>query len=105
MSQKEIAQKVRGAIESDPSCDYIQSISLFGSHLHGDARPDSDVDLLVVFREDRGYHKLFDIQDNLEKKMGKRVDLIPETSIDKYIKNEVLAEAKKIYEREPSKKR
>jgi len=105
MSQEEIAKKVKEAIESDPNRDYIQSISLFGSHLHGDARPDSDVDLLVVFRKSLSYFKLFDIQYGIEKKIGRKVDLVPRNSIDKYIKDEVLAEAKKIYEREPRKKR
>ena len=31
----------------------ISKLSLFGSQLHGTARPDSDIDLLVEFHPDR----------------------------------------------------
>ena len=100
MSQEEIISKVKEAIESDPDKDYIQSISLFGSFLHGNAKPDSDVDLFFEQRKAMGYFKLFDIQYRLEKKLGHEVDLIPKESIDKYIRDEVIAEGRKIYEHE-----
>lgn len=32
-------------------------IVLFGSHARGDARPDSDVDLLVVMDSDKSFHQ------------------------------------------------
>ena len=100
MSQEEIITKVREAIQSDPDKDYIQNISLFGSFLHGDAKPDSDVDLFFEQRKSMGYFKLFDIRRRLEEKLWREVDLIPKDSLDKYIRNEIIAEGKKIYEHE-----
>jgi len=98
MSQEEIISKVREAVESDPSKDYIQSIYLFGSFLHGDAKEDSDVDLLFESKKVMSLFELFGVQKRFEEKIGRKVDLIEKDSLDKYIKDEVLAEAEKIYE-------
>ena len=99
MSQEEIITKVKEAVESDPNKDYIQSISLFGSFLHGDEGKDSDIDLLFEMRKTMSLFRIFAVQHRLEQKLGHKVDLIEKESLDKYIKDEVLADAKKIYER------
>ena len=55
----------------------IIEFSLFGSVLRDDFRPDSDVDVLVTFAPDTKY-SLFDLvhaQDELEKILGRKVDL------------------------------
>ncbi|MEK9155879.1 MAG: nucleotidyltransferase domain-containing protein [Patescibacteria group bacterium] len=100
MSQEEIISKVKQAIETDPDKDYIQSVSLFGSFLHGNTKSDSDVDLFFEQRKAMGYFKLFDIQQRLKEKLGCEVDLVPKDSLDKYIRDEIIAEGKKIYEHE-----
>ncbi len=98
MSQEEIITKVKEAIEADPNKDYIQSISLFGSYLHGDEKKDSDIDLLFEMRRTMSLFKILGVQYRLEEKLGRKVDFIEKESLDKYIKDDVLAEAKKIYE-------
>lgn len=98
MSQEDIITKVKEAVESDPNKDYIQSIYLFGSFLHGDAKEDSDVDLLYKSKKTMGLFKMFATQHHFEQILGRKVDLVERDSVDKYIKKEVLAEAKKIYE-------
>lgn len=98
MSQEEIATKVREAIEEDPNKDYIKSISLFGSFLHGNFTDKSDIDLFFESRKTMGLFKLFDIQNRLEQKLGRKVDFIPKGSLDKYIRDEIIAESRKIYE-------
>ncbi len=98
MSQEEIITKVKEAIETDPNKDYIQSIYLFGSFLHGDFTDKSDVDLLFETKKTLSLFKMFATQQRFEQKIGRKVDLIEKDSLDKYIKDEVLAEAKKIYE-------
>ena len=45
-----VQEFVRRALEAYP--DAIESIRLFGSKARGDARPDSDIDLLVVVQDD-----------------------------------------------------
>lgn len=83
----------------DPKKDYIQSISLFGSYLHGKPKDDSDIDLLFEMRKTMSLFEIFNVQHNLEKKLGREVDFIEKDSLDKYIRDDVLAGAKKIYER------
>ena len=49
MSKEEIKQKIKEAVEKDPLRENIQSVSLFGSYVHGDFKDDSDVDVLIEF--------------------------------------------------------
>lgn len=97
--QQELASNVKNAIEKDPNKDYIQTVYLFGSYLHGDAKEDSDIDLLFEPRKKMGYFKLVEIQLNLEKKLGRKVDLVTKNALSKYFRNKVLKEAEKIYDR------
>ncbi|MDD3927086.1 MAG: nucleotidyltransferase domain-containing protein [bacterium] len=85
-------------IEKDPNRDYIQSISLFGSVLHGDNQDDSDIDLLIEPRKAMGFFKLVEIQLNLEKELGHRVDLVTRKSISKHFRDKVIDEAEKVYD-------
>jgi hypothetical protein len=61
----------------------IKELSIFGSTLREDFRPDSDVDLLVVF-EDQAPWDLFDLMDaerELEQIFGRKVDLVEKGTI------------------------
>lgn len=98
MSQKEIISKIKEVIESDPNREYIKNISLFGSYLYGKENKDSDVDLLFEMRKTMSLFEILDVQFNIEKKLGRKVDFIEKNSLDKYIKNDILKEAKLIYE-------
>jgi uncharacterized protein len=53
----------------------VLSVGLFGSYAKGTERPDSDIDLLVEFKEPR-FELLAGLQIYLEKKFGKRVEII-----------------------------
>ena len=99
MDQKEIAVKLRETIEKDPSRDYIQSISLFGSFLHGANRSNSDIDLLLEMRKTMSLFRILAVQEQLEKNLGRKVDLVEKNSLIKQLKDKIIAESKKIYER------
>ena len=58
----------------------ITEASLFGSVARSEARPDSDLDLLVTFDRPITLFARMDIADALSNLCGRRVDLI--TSID-----------------------
>ena len=56
----------------------ISELSLFGSALRDDFRPDSDLDVLVTFEPGAG-HSLLDVialQQELEDRVGRTVDLV-----------------------------
>ena len=78
---------------------HIRKLSLFGSTLHGEARPDSDVDLLVEFRPDHriGLIQMARIERELSELIGRKVDLRTPADLSRYFRDEVLREAKVQY--------
>jgi predicted nucleotidyltransferase len=78
--------------------NHIRKLSLFGSVLRQDFRPDSDVDVLVEFEP--GHvpgMAFFSLQMELSKILGRKVDLHTPNFLSRYFRNEVLAEAKVQY--------
>lgn len=71
----------------------VQSISLFGSFARGDARPDSDVDLLVDVDDDVSLFGLSRLKFHLEDLLGMRVDLITPDALRPQMRKTILAEA------------
>jgi predicted nucleotidyltransferase len=53
----------------------VGSVALFGSHARDEARPDSDVDLLVEFERAPTFLGYMELVDYLEQLFGTRVDL------------------------------
>jgi predicted nucleotidyltransferase len=98
MEQQILKQKIIRAIKQDPNKSCIKSISLFGSYLHNDFKKNSDIDLLLELKKNIGLFTLVAIQLNFEKEIGKKVDLVTKDSLSKYIRDDVLNEAEKIYE-------
>ena len=58
----------------------IQRMALFGSWARGDAREDSDVDVLVEVDPSIGL-RFVELGDTLEKALGRRVDLVSRRAI------------------------
>jgi predicted nucleotidyltransferase len=71
----------------------VASLSLFGSVARDEARPDSDVDLLVEFSQPIGLFKFIELQQKLEALLGSKVDLGTPRSLKPRIKEQVLQEA------------
>jgi len=62
----------------------VRKLSLFGSALREDFRPDSDVDVLVSFAEDARY-SLFELaamEEELASILGRKVDLVEREAIE-----------------------
>lgn len=72
-------------------------LGLFGSYARGDYSTESDVDLLVKFEEPVGYFKLVQTQRAFEELLGKKVDLVTEGAISKYIRPYVYEDLKDVY--------
>lgn len=74
----------------------IRKLSLFGSQLHGTARPDSDIDLLVEFYPDRipGLFALAGMEMELSEMLdGKKIDLRTPMCLSRYFRDQVVSEA------------
>ena len=62
----------------------ITELSLFGSVLRDDFRPDSDIDMLVTFASDAAWSLLDHIrmEQELEGLLGRKVDLVSKQGIE-----------------------
>ena len=69
---------------------HIRKLAVFGSALHGDARPDSDLDVLVEFEAGMEL-ELSALLD------GRKVDLNTPLCLSRFFRDEVLAEAEPVY--------
>ena len=70
-----------------------RNVQVFGSLARGEARPDSDVDILVKLELGRSLLDLIAIKQDLEDLLGRQVDVVTEAAISPYIREEVLKEA------------
>ena len=71
---------------------------VFGSVARGQDKPESDVDLLVRFKDVPGMFGYIRLENQLSKALGKKVDLATEQSLHRLIKPQILEELKTIYE-------
>ncbi len=69
------------------------NVRVFGSVARGEARPDSDVDILVDFPPDRSIFDLVGLWLDLQELLGREVDLSTERSLKDHIRPSVLREA------------
>jgi len=80
---------------------HIRRLSLFGSVLREDFRPDSDVDVLVEFEPGHvpglGF---FTMETDLSEILGRKVDLNTPGFLSSYFRDQVLAEAEVQYVRQ-----
>jgi predicted nucleotidyltransferase len=79
---------------------YIRRLSLFGSVLRDDFRPDSDIDVLIEFEPGKtpGFLRLADIETELSGLFGGRmVDLRTPQDLSRYFRDQVVAEARVQY--------
>ena len=77
----------------------IVRLRLFGSAARGEARPDSDVDLLADFGSRKSLLDLVRIEEEFEEVLGQTVDLLTEAGLSPYMKPRILDEAQVVYER------
>lgn len=64
----------------------IKKIKILGSYVREEQREASDIDLIVDFEEVPTFIELMKIQEELEKLLGVKVDLLTEESISPFIK-------------------
>lgn len=77
----------------------VTSLGLFGSVVRGDATPESDIDLLADFDPERGFSLLdkIGIKHHLEEVLSREVDLVNRKRIHPLMRDQVFAEAERIF--------
>ena len=60
-----------------------EKLWVFGSCARKEERPDSDVVFLVKFGDSIGFFELFDFESEMSNEVGRKVDLINVTALDR----------------------
>ncbi len=74
---------------------------MFGSFARNEETPDSDIDILIEIDENvrMGLVKFISMQLDLEEMFHKKIDLLEDGGVSKYIKPTIDREKKLIYEK------
>lgn len=96
LSSSEI-EKIRHYFSSKP----VNRVFLFGSVARNEEQPDSDIDILIEIDENvrMGLVKFFLMQIDLEEMLHKKVDLLEEGGVSKYIKPTIDQDKVLVYEK------
>lgn len=70
----------------------VKSLAIFGSVARNEAKPESDLDLLVEFEEKITFDRYMDLKIYLEDYLGMKVDLVSQKMLKPQIRTSVLAE-------------
>lgn len=70
----------------------VKSLGVFGSQVRGEARRDSDVDILVEFKETPDLFRFMDLEDDLVALLRRRVDLVTKRALKGNIGKRILSE-------------
>lgn len=73
-------------------CYGVESLGLFGSRVRGDANADSDLDILLSFKEVPGLLRLVELENQLSDLLGLRVDLALADCLKPNIGKQILSE-------------
>jgi predicted nucleotidyltransferase len=78
----------------------VEELSVFGSALRQDLSLESDVDFLVVFKNDDygpWMARLTGLEEDLSRLVGRKADLVPKRDLKWVIRDRVLSSAQVIY--------
>ena len=70
-----------------------KNVRVFGSLRRGSATPRSDLDLLVTFEKGSTVYDQVGLQQELERVLGRRVDVVGDDAIHWLLRPQILAEA------------
>ena len=90
--RKNITRKIRPILKRNG----VAKAGLFGSYARGEAKKRSDVDILIQFRGRKSLLDLVGLQQELEEKLKKKVDVLTYKSIHPLLKERILKEEVKI---------
>lgn len=93
MNRDKVLQILRAHWQEIQTRFGVEHLALFGSLARGEARANSDIDLLVRFRVALGYDGYFALKCYLETLLGRRVDLVMQGALREWARPIVEQEA------------
>jgi uncharacterized protein len=76
----------------------VIKVGVFGSMVRGEANDDSDIDLIVEFSKRKSLLTLVALERQLERVLGRKVDLLTEAALSPYLRDRIMRELQVIYE-------
>ncbi|MDI6793130.1 MAG: nucleotidyltransferase family protein [bacterium] len=70
----------------------VKEIGLFGSYVRGEAKEDSDIDVLVEFNKTMGLLEFIALENHLSDTLGIKVDLVMKSALKPRIGRHILEE-------------
>ena len=99
-----MAYSIEQKIPKDKLADFckrnhISRLSVFGSSVRGESRPDSDIDILVEFERDKtpGLFALVKMEMELTEMLNRKVDMRTAEDLSRYFRDEVVRNAQLQY--------
>ncbi|WP_404356223.1 nucleotidyltransferase family protein [Methylotuvimicrobium sp. KM1] len=89
----EMLQQQKASILEIAKHYHATNIRVFGSVVRGEERDDSDIDLLVDFLPGSTLLDQVGLIDALSTTLGRKVDIVSERALNKYLRQQVLQEA------------
>lgn len=93
MMQREEVLRILGQHQQALKEFGVKSLAIFGSVARDEARPDSDVDILIEFDRPVTFDLYMDVKFYLEDRLGTRVDLLSRLMLKPLIRSRVEQEA------------
>ncbi len=75
----------------------VSFAGIFGSYARGEAKPESDLDVLVKFSSRKTLLEFIRLERRLSEMLGVKVDLVTEEFLSPYIRPNVLRDLKVLY--------
>jgi predicted nucleotidyltransferase len=94
MIRKNIDRKIKSFLIKEGA----KRIAVFGSYARGEQTPNSDIDILVEFKERKSLLDLARIERLISEEIGISVDLLTEKSISPYLIDRIKKEMNILYQ-------
>jgi len=82
-------KELKPVLENDYN---ITEVGLFGSYVRGEENTDSDIDILIDYKEDTSLFILGGLQYMLSSLFGKKVDIVMKKTLQRRIGKQILSE-------------
>lgn len=92
-SLAELKRKLKTHIDDIKRKYEVKEMAIFGSYAKGEAKEESDIDILVDFEEIPDMLTFLELEIYLEEILGVKVDLVRKQALRREIKERVLKEA------------
>ena len=93
MNRDDILRKKRDEILDIATRHGAKKIRVFGSIFRDEIKENSDVDFLIELEKDRSLLDIIAIKQDLEDLLGCKVDVVTDSALSPYVRDEVLGQA------------